>query len=85
MHWEYKVVKTDSKVSFRKTAGSEEDMFNKLGAEGWELVNVDTNSDKSLTRAYFKRPASSMMTPNDDNAIVKTLDQLGMMYPRKAA
>lgn len=46
MKWEYAIVvipNTRSEITSR---------LNELGAEGWELVTVDTDN----MRAYFKRP-----------------------------
>jgi hypothetical protein len=55
MQFQYRVERVDSKFSFRKGVDAETNMMNSLGHLGWELVSVDTNSEKSLTRMYFKR------------------------------
>ena len=56
MKWEYKYIYIDSKLSDKKTATQINEELNKLGDEGWELVNF-VNILGDVRHAFvFKRP-----------------------------
>ena len=56
MKWEYKFVTIDSKFSDKKTKVMIEEELNKLGNEGWELVNFDPVCVDARFYFVFKRP-----------------------------
>lgn len=65
MRWEYMMVSVEAQGFFlggKISAQKLTDHLNKLGNEGWELVNVfDTNMYEGQTREVFavlKRPSS---------------------------
>lgn len=39
MKWEYKYIDVDAKMSYKKTMELLHQELNKMGEEGWELVN----------------------------------------------
>jgi hypothetical protein len=49
MPWEYRVMNAESQENH-------EEMLNKLGLEGWELVTVNHRSPNSSTNFVLKRP-----------------------------
>jgi hypothetical protein len=48
MSWEYKVMNAEADENHQ-------DIFNKFGLEGWELVTVNHRSPNSATNFVFKR------------------------------
>ena len=42
MKWEYKYLHVDAKISDKKTVDLLNQELNKMGEEGWELVNFTT-------------------------------------------
>ena len=56
MKWEYKFVIIDSKISDKKTKAMINEELNKLGNEGWELVNFDAVFVDARFCFVFKRP-----------------------------
>lgn len=56
MKWEYKYIYIDSKISEKKTSNLINEELNKLGDEGWELVNFTTVLIDARYAFVFKRP-----------------------------
>lgn len=56
MKWEYKYTYIDSKFSDKKTTLVINDELNKLGQEGWELVNFTPILIDARYALIFKRP-----------------------------
>lgn len=56
MKREYQFVTIDSKLSDKKTKAMIDDELNKLGNEGWELVNFEAVLIDSRFYFIFKRP-----------------------------
>lgn len=56
MKWEYKYIHLDSKLSDKKTLSIINEELNKLGNEGWELVNFVVNAIDARYGFVFKRP-----------------------------
>ncbi len=56
MKWEYKYLYIDSKLSEKKTLSIIDEELNKLGDEGWELVNFNTLLLDARHVFIFKRP-----------------------------
>ncbi len=56
MKWEYKYLHIDSKISDKKTINLLNEELNKLGEEGWELVNFTTILLGDRYAFIFKRP-----------------------------
>ena len=56
MKWEYKHIYIATKLSDKKTLSIVNEELNKLGEEGWELVNFTIVSIDSRYAFIFKRP-----------------------------
>lgn len=56
MKWEYKYIYIDLKISEKKTSNLINEELNKLGDEGWELVNFTTVLIDARYAFVFKRP-----------------------------
>ncbi len=56
MKWEYKYIHLDSKLSDKKTLSIINEELNKLGDEGWELVNFAVIAIDARYAFVFKRP-----------------------------
>ena len=56
MKWEYRYIYIDSKISDKKTSSLINEELNKLGDEGWELVNFATVLVDVRYAFVFKRP-----------------------------
>lgn len=56
MKWEYKYIYLDPKLSDKKTLSIINEELNKLGDEGWELVNFAVVAIDSRYAFAFKRP-----------------------------
>ena len=60
--WEYRVIRIDDsrpeQAGGRAARGSAQEQLNELGAEGWELVSVRTDSQANRNSPifYLKRP-----------------------------
>ena len=57
MSWEYRVTNANAEENH-------EEMLNKLGLEGWELVTVNHRTPNSSTNFVFKRPSSRAWNPH---------------------
>lgn len=56
MKWEYKYIYINLKISDKKTSNLINEELNKLGDEGWELVNFVTVLVDARYAFVFKRP-----------------------------
>lgn len=56
MKWEYKYLHVDGKISDRKTVDFLNQELNKMGEEGWELVNFAPILIDVRYAFVFKRP-----------------------------
>lgn len=56
MKWEYKYTFVDSKISDKKTTIILNEELNRLGDEGWELVNFAPVLIDARYAFVFKRP-----------------------------
>lgn len=56
MKWEYKYIYIDLKMSDKKTSNLINEELNKLGDDGWELVNFVNNVVDVRYAFIFKRP-----------------------------
>lgn len=56
MKWEYKYIHLDSKLSDKKTLSIINEELNKLGDDGWELVNFAVTAIDARYAFVFKRP-----------------------------
>ena len=56
MKWEYKYTFVDTKISDKKTSIILNEELNKLGEEGWELVNFASAFMDAKYAFVFKRP-----------------------------
>lgn len=56
MKWEYKHIYIASKLSDKKTLNIVNEELNKLGEEGWELVNFTIVAIDGRYAFIFKRP-----------------------------
>lgn len=58
MKWEYKSIKTETKLTISGTANRIEEICNFYGAEGWELVSFQSYNMSTRFILVFKRPVS---------------------------
>lgn len=56
MKWEYKYIDVDAKMSYKKTMELLHQELNKMGEEGWELVNFAPILIDVRYAFVFKRP-----------------------------
>lgn len=56
MKWEYKYIHLDPKLSDKKTLSIINEELNKLGDDGWELVNFAVPAIDARYAFVFKRP-----------------------------
>ncbi|NOR27970.1 MAG: DUF4177 domain-containing protein [Lutibacter sp.] len=50
---EYKIIKPDSMWAYKDQTF--EDMFNKFGAQGWQVINVSFDQSGNIRKAVLER------------------------------